>query len=165
MKKVISFALVLVLIMSLSVVAFAAGSTKPAPSNAGYTTRTVAAAGNGVGLYDKNGKLVATVPAADVLNVPVGQANKLSDADKEAFLAAYEDAKAVENKVVKYFFWFDVPEQYKTADVAYALYNFTCTGENVEVTVNGNPMEVESLGGISYAAKLTEFGAVAILCD
>ena len=165
MKKVISFALVLVLVLSHSVVAFAAGSPKTTPASAGYTTRAVAAAGNGVGLYDKDDKLVATVPAADVLNVPVGQANKLADADKDAFLAAYEDAKAVENKVVKYFFWFDVAEQYKTPDVAYALYNFTCTGENVQVTVNGNPMEVESLGGISYAAKLTEFGAVAILCD
>ena len=82
-----------------------------------------------------------------------------------ADLFLYEDAQAVEGKVVKYFYWVDVPEDYKTEDFAWAKYEFKCAGENVEVTVNGNPMEVVHVDGVDYYAKLTEFGAVAIMCD
>ena len=35
----------------------------------------------------------------------------------------------------------------------------------LDFTVNGNPMEVVHVDGVDYYAKLTEFGAVAIMCD
>ena len=165
MKKILAFVLVFALVLGVGVVAFAAKSPAPSPANGGYTTRTATTTGNDIELLNANDEVVATVPAGEVINIPVGQADKLSDADKEAFLAEYDRVKEIKDRVVKYFFWLDIPAKYKTADVAYAKYPFTCTGENVEVTVNGKSMEVVSEGGASYVAKLTEFGAVAILCD
>lgn len=165
MKKTLAFVLVFALVLGVGVVAFAANSPAPKPDDGGYTTRTAAATGTDLELYDAQDKLLATVPGAEVVNVPVGQADKLSDADKESFLAAYDTVKEIKDRIVKYFFWLDVPAKYKTGDFGYAKYPFTCTGKNVEVTVNGNPMEVVSEGGSKYYAKLTEFGSVAILCD
>ena len=167
MKKILTFVLVFALVLGVGVAAFAAGSPRPAPApdNGGYTTRTATSGGNGLELYNAQDKLIATVPDDEVVNLPVGSADKLDDADKEAFLAEYDKVKEIKDQVVKYFFWLDIPENYKTADLAYAKYPFTCTGKNVEVTVNGNPMEVVGEGGASYYAKLSEFGAVAILCD
>ena len=174
MKKVFAFVLAFALVMSLGVVAFA-NSSPVSPSSSGSDTAAVdigfttpmapAKKEGGMALYNADEKVYATVPAEDVTEVAVGDADKLSAEDKEAFLAAYEDVKAVEGKVVKYFYWVDIPESYKTDEFAWAKYEFKCTGENVEVTVNGNPMEVVHVDGVDYYAKLTEFGAVAILCD
>lgn len=173
MKKVLALVLVIGVILSLGVTAFAAGS--PIAGGGGgavpdigwgeVTKRTPPAAEKGMELYNAEEKVIATVPEDDITQLAVGEAAKLSDEDEAAFLAAYEDAQAVEGKVVKYFYWVDVPEQYKTDDFVWAKYEFKCSGENVEVTVNGNPMEVVHVDGVDYYAKLTEFGAVAILCD
>ena len=176
MKKVFAFVLAFALVMSLGVVAFANSSpvspsssgSDTAAADIGFTTPiapTPAEKEGGMALYNADEKVYATVPAEDVTEVAVGDADKLSAEDKEAFLAAYEDVKAIEGKVVKYFYWVDIPESYKTDEFAWAKYEFKCTGENVEVTVNGNPMEVVHVDGVDYYAKLTEFGAVAILCD
>ena len=89
----------------------------------------------------------------------------LYDEDKDAFLAAYEDAKNVEGKVVKYFYWLGMPKELEGVDFEWFRYDFKCAGENVEVTVNGHPMEVVHVDGVDYYAKITEFGAIAILCD
>lgn len=164
MKRIITFLLVLVLLLGLSVTAFADKSPSGGDSS-GKTTSRYPAASNGLTLYNSKDEEIGAVPAKDVKKIAVGNAKKLDESDKEAFLAAYEDAKKVEGKIVKYFYWLDIPEKYKTDDFAYAKYSFTCTGKNVEVTVNGNKMDVEQTGRYTYAAKLTEFGSVAILCD
>ena len=166
MKKFVSILLVLVLVLSLSIVASAAGSpTKP--SSSGTTAAPVAEETEpAIGLYNGADEEIGEVPEDSIIRVEIADADSIEDeADREAFLAAYEEAKAIEGKVVKYFFWLDIPEEFKTDDFAYALYKFTCTGENVQVLVNGNEMEVEEVEADTYEAKLTEFGAVAILCD
>ncbi len=170
MKRIVSLLLAAVLLLGLGVTVFAAGSpTSDGNKGSGgtATTNVPRTAGKpGMGIYNSDDEKIATVPAGQIKKTAVGNAKKLSDADKEAFLAAYEEAKKVEGKKVKYFYWLDIPEKYKNMeDFAYAKYEFTCTGKNVQVTVNGKEMEVEQTGKNTYFAKLTEFGAVAILCD
>lgn len=174
MKKVFALVLAFALVMSLGVVAFAAdvksptvptgGSTVPELGWGMYTTR-LAPSERELKLYDKEDYNYDSVPWTDVTELPVDASAELPEEQEEAFLAAYEAVKAIEDKVVKYFFWLDIPEGYKTEQLVWAKYEFKCAGENVEVTVNGNPMEVVHVKGVDYYAKLTEFGALAILCD
>ena len=117
-------------------------------------------------VVDAKDETVAAVPASEVTIVPVKAADQLPEKDKEAFLKAYEEAKAVKDKVVKYFFWVDIPESYKTDSNFDAMkFTFTCTGDNIVVLVNGKPMKVVKLDGDKYVAYLTEFGAISILTD
>ena len=158
MKKFVSFLLVVVFMFSLSVTALAAGSpVAPQPKTAG---------GTGIGIYNSDDRLLAVVPANEVVKVNVGQADKLSAEDKEAFLAAYEEAKNTEGKIVRRFFWLDIPEEYKTMEgFAYAKLNYGTQGQNVSITVNGKDMENVRLGHGAYYAKLTDFGIVSIVSD
>ena len=117
-------------------------------------------------VVDAKDETVAAVPASEVTIVPVKAADQLPEKDKEAFLKAYEEAKAVKDKVVKYFFWVDIPESYKSDSNFDAMkFTFTCTGDNIVVLVNGKPMKVVKLDGDKYVAYLTEFGAISILTD
>ena len=158
MKKFVSFLLVVVFMLSLSVTALAAGSpVAPQPKTA---------EDSGIGIYNSDDRMIAFVPASKVVKVNVGQADKLSAEDKEAFLAAYEEAKKTEGKIVRRFFWIDVPEEYKTMEgFAYAKLNYGSYGQNVSVTVNGKDMENVRLGHGRYYAKITEFGIVSIVSD
>ena len=171
MKKFFALVLACAVVLSLGVTAFAAsptGSSSSSTVDLGWGDFTVAAApakAAGVPAYDKDNKEVVEVPADSIVLVPVGEADKLDEADKEAFLAAYEEAKAVEGKVVKYFYWLGMPKELEGVDFEWFRYDFKCAGENVEATVNGHPMEVVHVDGVDYHAKLTEFGAIAILCD
>ena len=117
-------------------------------------------------VVDAKDEAVAAVPMSEVTIVPVKAADQLPEKDKEAFLKAYEEAKAVTDKVVKYFFWVDIPESYKSDSNFDALkFTFTCTGDNVVVLVNGKPVKLVKLDGNKYVAYLTEFGAISILTD
>ena len=117
-------------------------------------------------VVDAKDEAVAAVPASEVTIVPVKAADQLPEKDKEAFLKAYEEAKAVQDKVVKYFFWVDIPESYKSDSNFDAMkFTFTCTGDNVVVLVNGKPVKLVKLDGNKYVAYLTEFGAISILTD
>ena len=164
MKKSLAFVLALVLVCSLSVVAFAAPSTtKTSPAE---VYAAPAKAGGFVICDMATDAVEDEIPAEEVTVVAVDDAATLEDADKEAFLAAYEAAKAVEGKAVVDFFWLAVPEQYTVDAENYLKFSFTCEGENVQVQVNGNDMEVVAEDAPNaYFAKLTELGAVAILCD
>ena len=157
MKRFVALVLVLVMAAALSVTAFAAGSqVGPGPGNQGENTTTI-------GIYNSEDKRIAKAP---VTTATPSRAKKLADADREAFLKAYEDAKNIKDRVVRSFFWLDIPEKYKTMDgFAYAKYNFTAKGENVKLTVNGKEMEVVSEGGTKYYAKLTEFGSICVTSD
>ena len=155
MKKVVSFVLVLVIALSIGIPALAAGSPVRQPE-----------VNIGIGICNKDDKTIAVVPGKDVKKYAPDEAYKLDPEDKEAFLAAYEEAKKVEDKIVQDFFWLDIPDRYKNLDdFAYAKYNFKCEGEKVEVTVNGKPMEVVEKAENEYFAKLTEFGIVCITSD
>ena len=172
MKKFFALVLALAVVLSLGVTAFAASPTGGSSSSTvdlgwgAFTTAKAPAKEAAVfAVYDENDEVIAEIPASAVPVIAVGQSDKLDAADEEAFLAAYEDAKAVEGKVVKYFYWIGMPEELEGVDFAWVRYDFKCAGENVEVTVNGNPMEVVHVDGVDYYAKLNEFGAVAIMCD
>ena len=159
MKKIISILLVVAVMFSLGVTAFAKGSPVVEP-----TKKTTAV--GGMGIFDSNDKQIAVVPPQKIVNYSVANAGRLPAEDKDAFLAAYEEAKNVQDRTVRSFFWLDIPDEYKNMDgFAYAKYNFNCRGENVQLTVNGNPMEVVNISGSRYFAKLTEFGAVSITSD
>ena len=115
--------------------------------------------------YDANDVLLKWVRWKDAKVYSLGNAGALKQADREAFKAAYEDAKAVEGKIVKHFFWFEVREAVVPEGWAYCVIPFSVKGENLEIYVNGHPMDVVSLGGNRYEAHISEFGAISVLCD
>ena len=172
MKKVLSLALVFALILSLGVVAFAGESPKkttadvvPAPIAEGAPAGAAKAAA-GLSIYDADDTVIGTIPEDEITLATIDQAGELDSKNAEAFEAAYEEAQAVTDKTVVSLFWLDAPAKYLELErFGYVRFDFTCDGENVEVTVNGNPMEVVHVDGNEYYAKLTEFGAVCITCD
>ena len=175
MKKVIAFALMLALVLSCGAMAFADssnGSPVPTPPPSGGGGGGAGAGGPAtlaqpnfvLDVYDGEDKMVEEIGKDRIVYAQVGQANLLPAADKEAFLKAYEAVKEIKDKVVKYFFWLNVKD-YKIPAGDYLRYDFTCKGENVQCQVNGKDMEVVNVDGDDYYAKLTELGAVAILCD
>ena len=129
-----------------------------------FTTR-VAPAKKMFEICDKNDKTIKLVPYEMVIEVQVTQGDRLQPDEQDTFTKAYDEAKAIEDRVVKYFFWLDVPEDYIPADFAYGKFEFNCAGDNVEAFVNGKPMVVVHESGDDYYAKLTEFGPVMIVCD
>ena len=156
MKRFVALILVAVMAFALTITAFADGS--PVKNDQG--------AGKGMTIFNSEDKLIARVPASSVKKVMPSRAYRLDDDDKEAFLDAYEQAKNVEDKVVRACYWLDIPEKYKDLeDFAYAKYEFSSRGKNVQLTVNGKEMEVVSLGSGMYYAKLTEFGTIVITSD
>ena len=166
MKKILAFALMLALVLSCGAVAFAAGSPTPHhKSNNGGGTTSLPAANFELDLYDGTDNKIEEIAQNKIVYAPVGYAGFLLKADREAFLNAYEDVKAIKDKVVKYFFWLDVKGDYEIPAGDYIRYDFTCQGENVQLQVNGKDMEVVHVDGADYYAKLTELGAVSILCD
>ena len=159
MKKCVSFLLVVCVLLSLGVSAMAAGSPVPKPPRTGGR-------GSGLRIYNSEDKLIAVVPWSKVTQLSVGQADQLSAEEKDAFLAAYEEVKNMEGKIVRRFFWLDVPQSYKDLeDFAYARWDFGTRGQNVQLSMNGKDMEVIRLGHGQYWAKVTEFGALAIISD
>ena len=157
MKKFVSVLLVIAVFMSLGVSALAGGSP---------VVRDRTGDNNGIVIYDENDKAIAYVPESKVIRATIGTADKLSEKDKEAFLAASDEVKNIEDKVVRRFLWLDIPEEYKNLEnFAYAKYEFGSMGQNVYLTANGNKMDVVKLGSGRYFAKLTEFGSLAIISD
>lgn len=154
MKKVISLVLVITMLLALGVTAFAAGS----PTGTGKKETGITGAG---GVYDENGKRASGVPSNAVIVRYLPQANTLEDADKEAFLKAYEDAKNIEGKRLVNVVWVDIADEYKS-DVGFVRYYFVTPCRNIEVSVNGKDMDVVRLGNGQYYAKLTDFGPVVI---
>ena len=156
MKKFVSILLAVTLMLSLGVSALA---TSPVPPTEGGK-------GSGLRIYNDEDVLIAVVPWPEVTRLGVGQADQLKAEDKDAFLAAYDDVKNMEGKIVRKFFWLDVPQSYKDLeDFAYARWDFGTRGQNVQLSMNGKDMEVIKLGHGQYWAKVTEFGALAIISD
>ena len=105
------------------------------------------------------------VPLEEVTNVPYEQEDLLTPDKRVAFKEAYDQAKASvpEGSKLRQVYWFEVPEHYTIDDEHYGKYLFACKGDDVEVTCNGNAMEVVPVTGqTTYFAKITERGVIAI---
>lgn len=175
MKKLFSALLVLVMVCSLCVSAFATSPTAGVTS--GDTTAALPETAKEGSLEDleaefeicdlETDEVKATIPAEDVKLTAVGDADKLDEEASAKFLEVYEDVKKIDDRIVKYFFWLEIPEEYKVEEGQYLKFVFVCKGENVQVTVDGDEMEVKPVEdkADTYLAKLTKLGAVAILCD
>ncbi|MBQ8075036.1 MAG: hypothetical protein IJ237_03535 [Oscillospiraceae bacterium] len=181
MKKSVAFLMILAIVLSLGVSASAATAdtayypddympydpttgqiprvnqpSKPIDANPGLLI-----------LYMEDDTLYDFVPMHLVTNVEYNDAaNLLNTKVREAFAEAYKEAKAVEGKHLRKAYWFNIPDNYTLDDEHYAKYLFACEGSNVEVTVNGEPIEVVSVNGrTSYIAKVTARGTIAIYSD
>ena len=99
----------------------------------------------------------------EVVNVEYKDIDILKGEAADALKAAHDEAEKIEGKSLKQSYFFYVPETYTIDEDHYAKYLFSCPGENVEVSVNGNPVEVFSVNGrTSYIAKVTERGCITI---
>ena len=106
------------------------------------------------------------VPMYQVVNVEYKEREKLRKEEADALKEAHDAAKQIEGKTLKKSYFFTVPSNYTIDDEHYAKYVFSCEGKNVEVEVNGNPVEVVSINGrTSYIAKVTERGCITITVD
>ena len=173
MKKVLAFVLVAALVLSIGVTAFAdnspvvrdytrvtADGSAPAPAPAPASTDE-----SGLEVCNVKDEVIDVVPDSKVVRLSVGQEDLLSDADRAVFMDALAAARAVTDKLVQSIFWLNVKDYEEPADFAYYRLIFSCTGENVQVSVNGKDMEVVHIEDTNYYAKLTELGAVTISCD
>ena len=175
MKKAITVLMILAIVLSLSASAFAAVAAGRDPYVPGQTVTVPSQpAGDPAAgipgfliLLMEDDTIYEFVPINLVTNVPYKDAAKLlMPKEREAFAAAYKEAKGVEGKHLRQAYWFDIPENYTLDDEHYGKYLFSCEGSNVEVTVNGNPVEVVSVNGrTSYIAKITARGPIAIYSD
>ena len=102
----------------------------------------------------------------EIVNVEYNDIDTLNKEAADALKAAHDEAEKIEGKSLKHSYFFYVPETYTIDEDHYAKYLFSCPGENVEVSVNGNPVEVVSVNGrTSYIAKVTERGCITITVD
>lgn len=174
MKKTIAFLLILAIVLSFSAFAFAESSS---PFEFGYVPQgqSIPTQGKPAGdpyagipglliLLMEDDTIYQFVPINQVTNVEYKDASKfLNEKDKEAFSAAYQEAKAVEGGKLRKAYWFNIPDNYTLDDEHYAKYLFSCDGKDVTVTVNGDPVEVVSVNNrTSYVAKITARGPIAI---
>ena len=184
MKKFVTILMALAIILSFSASAFAAltpgidtdtdlgeyigghnmASSFLSPSG----ERSKAALSNG-GLQIclmEDDSLYQYVHPYEVVNVEFREINRLSEKAAEALREARNAAKQMEGKSLKQAYFFTVPGTYTLDEEHYAKYLFSCPGDNVEVFVNGNPVEVVSINGrTSYIAKVTARGTIAIYSD
>ena len=130
-----------------------------------YFTTRVAPQKDMFEICDANDNVLKLVPYEMTIEIQVTQGDRLPPNDEARFMEAYEEAKAIKDRIVKYFFWLDVPETYIPENFGYGKFEFNCAGDNVECFVDGKPMEVVHVDKDDYFAKLTEFGPVMVVCD
>ncbi len=172
MKKTVAFLMVLTLILSLGASAFA---DTLFPDGQRVPPVQIPQGGQPAGdpfsgipglliLLMEDDTIYEFVPISQVTNVDYKDAAKFLDPKtKEAFAAFYKEAKTVEGRKLRKAYWFNIPDNYTLDDEHYAKYLFSCDGSHVEVTVNGDPVEVVSVNGrTSYIAKITARGPIAI---
>ena len=172
MKRVLAFALVCMLFLSLGVTAYAATALDPngtytPPANDPKPGLADDGPGGPVGryrLYNAEDELIGTVPATEVLKVNVTGVWSLSKEDGEKFMKYYNKSKLTDDRKVKFILWVDIPESYKTDDLAYMTFPFDCEGKDVQAAVNGEAMEVVKLetGTYKYECKMADFGALLV---
>jgi hypothetical protein len=106
------------------------------------------------------------VPIDEVTHVDHKDAQILPAEKCDALRAAVDNAKAAketDGKKLRDAYWFEVPDKYTVDDEHYAKIIFSCQGTDVEVTVNGMPVELVSVTGrTTYLAKVIDRGAVVV---
>ena len=141
-------------------------SVGPDTSSDSKTSAELSTEGDYLPVYNAQDEIIKWIRWDHLKWVTLGNANVLSDEETASFKASYEDAKAIDDKIVKYFVWVDIRKPaVLPEDWAYILIEFPCTGDNVEATINGNPIVIDDLGNNRYGAHISEFGAVAVMCD
>ena len=170
MKKITAVFMILAIVLSFSASAFADTAYGYIPDGQGIPSVAKPAGDPYAGipglliLYMEDDTIFQFVPINQVMNVEYKDAAKfLSANDKEAFYAAYQEAKDVEGAKLRQAYWFNIPDSYTLDEDHYAKYLFSCDGRDVTVTVNGEPVEVVSVNNrTSYIAKVTARGVVSI---
>ena len=155
MKRFVTFALVIVLVFSMSISAFAA------------TADGVAAQGGSLllGIYNSSDKKIEVIPAKDIGIYTIYNLSCIPVQDQSSFLKTCEEAGKITDRTVSSLFYLWIPEGYKQIDgFAYVRYPFRCAGKDIVFTVNGKEMEVCEISENSYYAKVTEFGNVLVTC-
>ena len=179
MKKSVAVLMILAIVLTLSASAFAASAYYPddygtyIPPGQGRTPvqdegpHVVAESDVGLLICNMDDDTIHQfVPMPLVTNVEYKEREKLDKADADALKEAHDAAKQIEGKALKKSYFFSVPENFDVDEDHYAKYVFSCEGKNVEVAVNGNPVEVVSINGrTSYIAKVTERGCITITVD
>ena len=106
------------------------------------------------------------VPIDEVTRVDYKNAQILPAEKCDALRTAAENAKTAketDGKKLRDAYWFEVPDKYTVDDEHYAKIIFSCQGTDVEVTVNGEPVELVSVTGrTTYLAKVIDRGAVVV---
>ena len=173
MKKLIALILALAAVFALGTTAFAAvldpfgyvtddndDDTPSAPSNPNASIPGLL-----ICLMEDD-TIYQFVPINEVTHVNREDAQTLPSAKRDALLDAVADVKAAretDGKKLRDAYWFEVPEKYTVDDEHYAKIIFACKGTDVEVTVNGEPVEIVSVTGrTTYLAKVTDRGAVVV---
>ena len=170
MKKFLAFTLVLVLFLSFGSVAFAEErAVNPVagqivhPTGGGVDTSLPEPEPVGrYKLYNAKDELIGKVPATEVLKVDVSGAGTLKKEDGDTYMEYYNAMKSITDRKVKFLLWVDIPESYKTDDLAYMVFDFECPGKDVQATVNGASMEVVPIKGQKYYVKMADFGALMV---
>ena len=180
MKKITALVLVLVIMASLGILAFAEGypddvkeaikviedyiakqkGKKPVPVNVGYVNSFSWETDVFQEKILLTSREVKIVPAKDV-------EDKLNRNELAEFLNAYEAARATSKagigKNLRAAYWYSVPERLYSHGDNYTKFAFTCTGRGVEATLNGEPLEiVHYTEGTSYYAKIPHNGILMI---
>ena len=177
MKKSVAVLMILAIVLSLGASAFAEiitdGTVGYIPEGQGWSLTQ----GDGQHIVKETnvGLLICNmdddtihqfVPMPLVTNVEYKERENLPKADADALKEAHDAAKQLEGKSLRKSYFFSVPENFDVDEDHYAKYVFSCEGKNVEVAVNGNPVEVVSINGrTSYLAKVTERGCITITVD
>ena len=164
MKKLLAFTLVLVLFLSFGLTAFAIDNPRPTDNNGGGEGDPGGYDGP-VGkyrLYNDKDELIGTIPSVEVLKLDVNGAYSLNKEDSKTFIKYYKSMETITDRKVKYLLWVNIPDSYKTDDLAYMVFDFVCPGKDVQATVNGQSMEVVKIEGSKYYAKMTDFGALMV---
>ena len=177
MKKLIALILALAAVFALGTTAFAGYITDPTGRSVYYPDDTpddtpsapsnpnASIPGLLICLMEDD-TIYQFVPINEVTHVNREDAKTLSSAKRDALLDAVADAKAAretDGKKLRDAYWFEVPEKYTVDDEHYAKIIFSCKGTDVEVTVNGELVEIVSVTGrTTYLAKVTDRGAVVV---
>ena len=157
MKRFVVIVLSIVLVLSLSITAFAKTADGVA-AQGGYSRL--------LGIYNSSDKKITVIPAKDIGIFTIYSLDKIPENDQIPFLKASEEAGNITDRTIRSLYYLWIPETYRQLDgFAYVRYPFTCAGKNITFTVNGKEMEVCPISENSWYAKLTEFGTIVITCD
>lgn len=185
MKKTISLILMICLVMSVAVTAFAVPANSPTKKeplpDIIFDEKTDDGEGNidvpavrVTDEADKKSDVKDIVPESELHVYSYGEIGELKEADQKVFRAAYEVAKNEKDRLVVSFFWISVEDQHQKIidDDNYLELHMRVKGlekdDNVYVRVNGEEVPQERIfnnGDGTATFYLHTLGAVEIAVD